>query len=747
MKRSSRPRREQPKLNMEPPQETEEQFSLEEILNEFGGWSRPQEPEPGQDHEMPGVEEIPVTAMLETPPAVEPGEEGAPLPEGPERPTNPLAASVGTQAGMPEAESDDNPARRPSRFQFIRLEPSMERMLDDEEPEDKPKETPEETPEGPEKLLWAYRPDQQEAPPVPKRPRPAPAVRPKPEAKVIRATRRERKERPAQSAKPDPAYPSVEEAYRTAGKRTRSLVLRRRLVGLICLLAIAVTVLGNLHANVGTFTFTDRVTSQILLGLLLAGLLAAYDVAVNGVYQALRLKANLDTLLFVESAVFLLDGFLALKQGKIPYSAAALLGLYYALWGRVLENRARRRSLKAVLGMEETPPAAVLSRRAWGSHDCVFRAAGEREKYVADLEVPDGAERIMELYAPLALCLTLVLALLFHFLKERSFLWCWSAMLAGSVPVAAFIAYWRPFAALSGKLLHLGGALCGWQGARQLTGKLCVAVEDSDLFSKSNVAMNGMKVFGEYNVSQVVGYTYAVIAESGSGLEPVFHDVFVNQNGRSFVIGNFRRYEGGGVGAEIQGDVILVGSIGFMQLMGVRMPEGTNVRQAVYCAVNQELAAVFAINYNPAAAVKSGLHTVVRNKGLTLLLATRDFILTPAMVRHKFKIPSDSMEYPSAEERARLSGPYAEAGGLPSALLSRDSFLPMAETVTGARALCHSVFAALGVNLLGGVLGIVITAILSYLGAFTAASAFNLMLFLLLWTIPALLLTSTGGKS
>ena len=301
-------------------------------------------------------------------------------------------------------------------------------------------------------------------------------------------------------------------------------------------------------------------------------------------------------------------------------------------------------------------------------------------------------------------------------------------------------------AALAAQLARAGAALCGWRGARLLSGPCCVAVEDKDLFARNNVSMNGMKVFGDYNVSQVVGYTYAAIEKSGSGLEPVFRDVFANQNGRRFTVDGFRRYEGGGVGAEIQGDVVLVGSIAFMRLMGVEMPEGTNVRQAVYCSVNQKLAAVFAIHYAPSQAVRSGLTTILRCRGLSLLLATRDFILTPAMVRHKYKLPADALEYPTADERARLSGPYAAVGSEQAALLGRDSFLPLAEAAAGGRSLLSSVLAGLGVNLLGGVLGLGITVVLCWLGAFTAASSFNMMLFALLWTLPALLLTTLAGK-
>lgn len=744
MKRPSKPRREQPQLNTELPPEQEGTYSLEDIIQEFGGWSKRTEPE---EAAVPAPEE-PAATMRDEPPAqpvlaeeprLEPEDDpGETPPDAEERP----------EAPAPEAAP--SAPKKPSRFQWIRLEqPSMEKMLEDEAASDAPK--PQGAAEPPEDVkIWTYRRARAQEPPQTERPglpRRQPVKKPEKRPVSQRPAAQRVHPRPSKPAKPEPVYPPAEEAYQSACTQMRGLTRRRRLSGLLCVAAIAVTVFGSMHLKMGTLAFTDRLTSQILLGMLLVGVLPAYDVLVNGLYQILQLRVNLESMLFVQTVVFALDGFLSMSKGKAPYTAVLLLGLHFAMWARCMKNRARRSSLKAALGAEENPSAAFLVPGAWNNRDCVFRAPGGREHYVADLEAPSGADRVMHVYAPLALCMSLVLAAVIYFLRGRNFLWSWSAMLAGSLPAAAFLAYWRPFCALAGRLLRSGAALCGWQGAKSLASADCVAVEDSDLFSRANVSMNGMKVFGEFNVSQVVGYTYAVVAESGCGLEPVFHEVFVNQNGRNFVIDNFRRYEGGGIGAEIQGEVILVGSIAFMQLMGVRMPEGTNVRQAVYCAVNKELAAVFALNYHPSAAVKSAMQTVARSKGLTLLLATRDFIVTPAMIRHKYKISGDLMEYPAAEERARLSDGSACTAGQQAALFARDSFLPLAEAVAGGRGLVRSVRSGLIVDLMGGCLGFAITAILSYLGAFATASAVNLMLFALLWTVPALLLTAIGNQS
>lgn len=115
-----------------------------------------------------------------------------------------------------------------------------------------------------------------------------------------------------------------------------------------------------------------------------------------------------------------------------------------------------------------------------------------------------------------------------------------------------------------------------------------------------------MKIYSDRSVSQIIGFASAVVQTAGSGLVPLFDEMMHSQNGRHYRVDTFRRYEGGGLGAEIQGDVILMGSIGFMKLMKVRMPEGTRLKQAVYLSVNGDLAAVFALNYAPAAGIRAG---------------------------------------------------------------------------------------------------------------------------------------------
>lgn len=237
-----------------------------------------------------------------------------------------------------------------------------------------------------------------------------------------------------------------------------------------------------------------------------------------------------------------------------------------------------------------------------------------------------------------------------------------------------------------------------------------------------------------------------MVQTAGSGLVPLFEEIMHNQNGRHYGVDTFRRYEGGGLGAEIRGDVILMGSLGFMKLMRVHMPEGARVKQAVYLSVNGELAAVFALSYAPATNVKACLQALARCTGLTPILATRDFMITPQFLKHRYKLSPDRIEFPTVEERARLSSPAAVQEPRQGALLARTGFSCFSMAVAGARAARSAAIAAIAVTYAASVMGLLVLFFLTFIGSTLAVSAWNLLLYTVLWLIPELLITSMTAK-
>ena len=191
---------------------------------------------------------------------------------------------------------------------------------------------------------------------------------------------------------------------------------------------------------------------------------------------------------------------------------------------------------------------------------------------------------------------------------------------------------------------------------------------------------------------------------------------------------------------------ILMGSLGFMKLMRVHMPEGARVKQAVYLSVNGELAAVFALSYAPATNVKASLQAISHCAGLTPILATRDFMITPQFLKHRYKLSPDRIEFPTVEERARLSSPDAIQEPKQGALLSRPSFACFSMAVAGARAARSAAIAAIAVAFTASVMGLLVLFFLTFIGSTLAVSSWNLLLYTILWLLPELLITSMAAK-
>lgn len=689
-------------LNNEVPEQ--EQFSLEDILREFGGWTKPEEPE----------------------------EEPAPAPEPPPEPEKPPESEIMRVAA---SEKQEKPPVSPLVLSgdTVRFTPVAEVP----EPEPPVKTEPVEMPEEPEtvdreQLRENRKARQREA----KRLQRLHSQR----KKAIRAARRA-----AWWDEPEATYATPEEAC-DAYARAGTLRIRLLLSGLMTLFSGMLLVLSVYPVGPVDLTGKSKLFSVMMLAVLLGQSLLSVDVLIKGVYRALRMRFDLSSLLVLNVVVTVLDSFTAIPAGRIPFCTVVSLALLLSLRSISLEKKAKWRTLKTALSMK-SPCAAVKEEKSWRDLDCIFRQEGSLEDFTVMLETPDAAKKAMRVYAPVAGVLTLVLAGLAAVKGSGSFLWAWTVLLSAAVPVGGFLCCSRPFSILAKRLNQVGVAICGWRGAKILSGEGGMIITDNDLFPPSSIAMNGMKMYSDLPLRQVVGYAAAVLEAAGSGLLPLFEEVVKNENARRYKVDTFRQYEGGGLGAEIRGDVVLLGSLAFMRLMGVQIPGGTRVQSAVYISVNKELTGVFALTYTPISAARTGLQNVLHSSGLTPVLATRDFMITPGLVKKRYKVSVDRLEYPVVAERVQLSAPEAGANGRQGALMDRGSFGSFAAAVTGARQLRRTVRAAMRITLLCGLIGICLLALLAYLGAETAASASNLLLYQLLWLLPNLLITGMVGKS
>jgi hypothetical protein len=204
---------------------------------------------------------------------------------------------------------------------------------------------------------------------------------------------------------------------------------------------------------------------------------------------------------------------------------------------------------------------------------------------------------------------------------------------------------------------------------------------------------------------------------------------------------NFRDYGSGGIGGEICGEPVLVGSLDFLQDMNIHIPEGTMVSQAVYAAIDGQLCAVFAISYAKMRSAAAGIVSLCGNRKITPVLTGIDFMLTDTLLRTKFGVNTRRIAFPDQEIRSDLSVHSTDFEAPVLALATRDDLASYAYAVSGASALRTSCRLGTAINLISGILGMLIMAALAYLGTTDLLTPVHILLYQLVWLIPGLLIT------
>jgi hypothetical protein len=355
---------------------------------------------------------------------------------------------------------------------------------------------------------------------------------------------------------------------------------------------------------------------------------------------------------------------------------------------------------------------------------------------------PSTPEITQSIYAALSLIVCIAIAGFTGYLHGFAMaVQIFSTSLLVAVPASFFVSITRPMAILESRLHMVGTVLCGWAGVRDLVGKAVFPLKDQDLFPQGSIKFNGVKFYGDRDPDEVVSYAASLISVSDSGLVPVFQQLLRSRNCEQLKVDTYRNYGEGGIGGEVRGEPVLLGTLNFLQDMGVEIPEGTMVSQAIYAAIDGQLCAVFAISYAKMRSSAAGLISLCATRKVTPVLVGSDFMLTGSLLRAKFGVNTRKIDFPAQELREEL-GQIEPDPELPAlALATRDDLAGYAYAVSGARALCAASRLGVAIHLLGGILGMIIMLALGYLGATHLLTPTNVLLYQLIWAVPGLLVT------
>jgi hypothetical protein len=491
-------------------------------------------------------------------------------------------------------------------------------------------------------------------------------------------------------------------------------------------------------------------------------MLCGIDLLGRGLSDLIRLKPGAETLAALACFSTLLHiGSVTLRSvdsegsifyqavGFLPYCALAATVLSFALWGAAKRSSAYARTYMMAsssvmsnaqeqenCSLARSPDCVIGEENIWDGMPGFSRRTAEPENFTAMTEAPDITTKVMRFFAPFLIIVSLVLSVLASSGHEEGqfFFWIFSAFCCVSVPLTTFTSYPMVYSRITARMSHMGAALAGWSGALEARRREVIVIEDDDLFPTGTLTLNGLKILGDHSFETIISLSSSILYASGSGLFKAMETVSRENAGRLRAVTGLEMFEGG-VSGMVGSDRVVMGTLNFMHSMGIEVPPELSSKSSVFTAVNHDLAGVLAVSYTPSSHVKGAL-LLLEQQGMNTVPAVRDINIAPGLLRDKFGINPDLLEWPTVEDRVELSDPARPYHGKVIAVLAREGLCPYAEAAVGGQRLHRYTIINLCLHFAALLMGLLVAFYFTSQTQPVAAAAIspaNLLLFMLVW--------------
>lgn len=568
------------------------------------------------------------------------------------------------------------------------------------------------------------------------------------ERKPPQRPKRERKPKEPIRRAPDTSPKQLSRMFHDSWKSSKGRLPFQLILAVLLIVLGAVATEGTTVIQIPAFAEIPQLPGILLAAGLALACVLGLDTLLEGLFELFRGRPGLNTLSSIGVVMTLVDSVwysVLSREGPLPFCGFAALSLWAVAWGNCRKKQGNYQACQMAAAVSQ-PQRLTLDQGKWDQKGTFVKEKGTAKGFGSQIQEPDGAQQVYRYAAPVMLFACLVFGILAAVGQggPQHLVWNWSVIFVLATPLSATLAYGVPYTKLVRRLNRSGVILAGWEGADSMRGEAGIAILDTDLFPEGYVQFKGIKNFGQVSLEKLTGCTASVIREMDLGIAKIFDDQIRTQGGFYRRVDDLKVAEGGFSGV-IRGDQVLIGCADYMNLMGVPLKQGYQVRNAVFCVINGQLQGIFSLNYTLANNVKPALQALIHG-GVNPILATRDFNITPMMLSQRFHLPVERMEYPPVDRRHLLSAQGQPHNATLGALIFREGLGACADAILGGRRLRTVVhlntLLAVAASAVGGLLGFY----LAMMGAYYSLSPLNILFFLVMWLIPTLLISHGVDK-
>ena len=553
---------------------------------------------------------------------------------------------------------------------------------------------------------------------------------------------------------PEPEDVSLEMPPQRAAKhyaaQMPSLRLRFIAASAVCVLLTWITLAYDFGLPLpGSLSTNARATSLVCLIGMLSVMLIGLDVVTAGIMGLIRGRAGAESMIVLAAIAAAADVIYIAASGDgsygLTFAAIPAAAVAFALRGAWHSCRAYADSFLAIYHAKD--PYAVTSEVLPGKKERILiKSRRSSDGLVRRSEEPNGAEALAaDAFVPMAAgSLALALALSFGAQDMKAFFHLFSLMTALCVSFNWTLSFPILFSRTARHLMMRGSALAGWSGARDVGRSRQLVLTDTDIFPEDAIEITGVRFMDKSRASQVIGITGSMLTAAGTGLAAPFAELMRRKNAAMQTVEDFSVGEGGAKGT-VQGEEVRVGSLAYMHLSGVKIPDKIKEENAIYTAVSGELAAVFPLRYRPMASVQRALADLRRERRKPIF-AVRDFNLDPLLLQKTFGVSAEGFQFLSFAERYRISGIPASAGSPAAGVMAQDGLDTLVDFAECGTKLHAYGRACAWCGVICAALGALLAAIPAWQGAWTVIGAGRALLYMLAWLIVPLSLRTLLRK-
>lgn len=528
---------------------------------------------------------------------------------------------------------------------------------------------------------------------------------------------------------------SIEKEARRYARPVGSITVRSRIAFVLCAFMVLMATVFEITGK-GWFGIGENgvLMTGVFLVMMLLVMFFCVEIPLRGVCSIIRGKVTAESLIAISCFMTLIDGVVVLLSRNaargLPFAVVSALSVMFGMRGLRSYYIGMRNSLR-VASKVKSPWGIVIDEETVMERSVLKKLPDATDGFYKNLIRRDICEHLYTYAAPIMLIAALVFAFLGTVVRGRGgeFVHALSALVAITASFSCMSAYSMPFRFVSAFSRRMGCAVAGWTGADKMFSSDGAFITDIDLFPKGTQTVTGMRKLLDITDYKAMEYVGSMMIASGSELEHPFREM-LNENGVNPVyVESFSCYEGGGIGGMIHNDNVLVGTSAFMNLMGVRMPEELVRSRDIFLSVNRRLAAVFTVESRPTRGVQKSL-LAMRNTRVNMLLASRDFTISPKTIQKRFKVPMDGIEYIPLSDCYKMNQTDEPEKIDTAGIISRGSLGAFAETVAKAAQLRQMTIMNTMVSIFGSAVGLFLVFYMCWNGPITSVTSWAMALFM-----------------